>query len=161
MPNLRNVDDAIKRRLNQVPFNFKPLAPDKDLPVKLRKEWPGILRWMINGCLDWQRNGLTPAPAIQSATQEYFEEQDVPAQWLEECCDVDPGNEYKTATHAELYASWRDWAKRHGEPEGTSKSFRETLKRYGVERTRIGKSRDRGWRGIRLKMPSNRYGDDQ
>ena len=25
---------------------------------KLKAEWPGILRWMIEGCLDWQANGL-------------------------------------------------------------------------------------------------------
>ena len=57
-PSLRNVDDAVRRRFNIVPFEFKPNPVDPHLEDKLRAEWPGILRWMIEGCLDWQRNGL-------------------------------------------------------------------------------------------------------
>jgi putative DNA primase/helicase len=49
-PTLRNVDDAARRRFNIVPFIHKPPAPDRDLEAKLRAEWPGILRWMIEGC---------------------------------------------------------------------------------------------------------------
>jgi putative DNA primase/helicase len=157
MPNLRNVDDAMKRRLNRVPFNFKPTKVDTELGTKLRKEWPGILRWMINGCLAWQRDGLIPAPVIAEATKEYFEEQDVLSQWLDERCDVEPGNEFKTATHADLYASWRDYAKRMGEAEGTSKAFRETLKSRGIQRTRIGKNRSKGWKGIRLNIAQSAW----
>ena len=55
-PTLSNVDDAIRRRFNIIPFMRKPSIPDLDLEMKLRAEWPMILRWMIDGCLDWQRN---------------------------------------------------------------------------------------------------------
>ena len=27
---------------------------------KLKAEWPGILAWMIEGCLEWQKEGLRP-----------------------------------------------------------------------------------------------------
>ena len=57
-PVLSNVDDAARRRFNMVPFLYKPPAKDKELEAKLLKEAPGILRWMIEGCLDWQKNGL-------------------------------------------------------------------------------------------------------
>ena len=57
-PTLRNVDDAAKRRFNMVPFTHKPPNPDRELEHKLRAERPGILRWMIAGCLTWQRGGL-------------------------------------------------------------------------------------------------------
>ena len=55
-PRLTSVDEAIRRRLLLVPFTVQiPLAErDKELPDKLKPEWPGILRWMIDGCLDWQ-----------------------------------------------------------------------------------------------------------
>ena len=36
----------------------KPPAPDRELERTLLEEAPGILRWAINGCLDWQAHGL-------------------------------------------------------------------------------------------------------
>ena len=57
-PVLRNIGDAERRRINVIPFTRKPAEPDRELEVKLRAEWPAILRWMIEGCLDWQSNGL-------------------------------------------------------------------------------------------------------
>jgi putative DNA primase/helicase len=149
MPNLRNVDDAIKRRFNLVPFFNKPAVPDKDLADKLRKEWPGILRWMINGCLDWQRNGLTPAPAIATATAEYFSDQDIFSQWLAEYCDHDPGNEFKTEYATPLFQSWTAFAKAAGEEPGSAKALKRRLTGKGCEKkdTKQGTM----YLGIRLK----------
>jgi putative DNA primase/helicase len=48
-PVLRNVDEAARRRFNVVPFVHKPAKPDPDLEAKLKAEWPGILRWAIDG----------------------------------------------------------------------------------------------------------------
>ncbi|WP_254073239.1 phage/plasmid primase, P4 family, partial [Acidisphaera sp. S103] len=48
-PVLKNVDDAAKRRINMVPFLFKPTVVDFKLEEKLQEEGPGILRWMIEG----------------------------------------------------------------------------------------------------------------
>ena len=44
---------------------------------------------MIDGCLDWQANGLIRPASVSAATDEYFEEQDLFGQWLEEECDVE------------------------------------------------------------------------
>lgn len=62
-PRLRNVDDAARRRLNIVPFIHKPAKVDPYLGDKLKAEWPAILRWMIDGCLDWQKIVLS-APRL-------------------------------------------------------------------------------------------------
>jgi putative DNA primase/helicase len=75
-PVLQNVDDAARRRFNLVPFTRKPERPDRELEGKLKAEWPGILRWMIDGCLDWLQNGLVRPAAVQAATAAYFDEQD-------------------------------------------------------------------------------------
>ena len=90
-PNLRNIDDAAKRRFNIVPFTHKPAAPDPDLIAKLHGEWPGILRWLIDGCLAWQRVGLVRPPVVTEATAEYFEEQDTIRHWIEERCNTGKG----------------------------------------------------------------------
>src|SRR4051812_41019570 len=53
-----------------------PARRAKDLPEKLKGEWPGILAWAIAGCLEWQRIGLAPPCAVVDATKEYLEAED-------------------------------------------------------------------------------------
>jgi putative DNA primase/helicase len=64
-PGLRTVDEAIRRRFNLIPFVVTIPLPERDLKLseKLEAEWPGILQWMIDGCLAWQHTGLQ-APVI-------------------------------------------------------------------------------------------------
>jgi putative DNA primase/helicase len=71
-PGLRSVDEATRRRLHLVPFTVTiPKAErDPDLFEKLKAQWPGILRWMIEGCLAWQREGLNPPPVVTGATED-------------------------------------------------------------------------------------------
>jgi putative DNA primase/helicase len=88
-PSLRNVDEAAMRRFNIVPFTVKPAQPDTTLEQKLKAEWPGILRWMIDGCLDWQENGLLRPNSVTKATADYFGEQYLFKQWLDEECDAE------------------------------------------------------------------------
>ena len=57
-PTLQSAEPAMQRRLNIVPFTRTPAEPDKQLEEKLRDEWPAILRWMIDGCLEWRKDGL-------------------------------------------------------------------------------------------------------
>jgi putative DNA primase/helicase len=154
-PNLRNIDEATRRRFNIVPFTRQPKRPDKALGDKLRKEWPGILRWMINGCLDWQVNELTPAPTVITATADYFAGQDMIGQWLEDMCDAEPGNEFKSESSRILFKSWADYARDAGENPGSRKGFAATLERRGFVRGRAGKEGNRIWKGIRLKSTSS------
>ena len=66
-PALREVSDAIRRRMRIVEFKHKPAAEDATLEPKLLSEAPGILRWMINGALDWQASGKLLIPEVSSA----------------------------------------------------------------------------------------------
>ena len=69
-PRLRSVDEAMRRRLLLVPFTVQipPAERDTDLPRKLEAEWPAILRWCLDGCLEWQRDGLAPPEIVRAAT---------------------------------------------------------------------------------------------
>jgi putative DNA primase/helicase len=155
-PALKNIDAAMKRRLRVVPFVHKPEVVNPQLAEEMRKEWPGILRWMIEGCLDWQSNGLTTAAAVAAATDEYFEEQDLVGEWLEGY-DVDPGNNYKTSPPGDLYSSWRDFADKAGFPPGSQRTLADKLKSKGL---RNGKSNGvRYWYGIRLKVTEGADGN--
>ncbi|WP_426954126.1 phage/plasmid primase, P4 family [Muricoccus radiodurans] len=148
-PALRNVDDAARRRFNVVPFLHKPVVPDKHLTDKLQEEWPGILRWLIDGCLAWQKDGLQRPRAVLDATAEYFAEQDLLAQWVEECCDTGRGF---GDTSANLFASWRGYAQSRADEPHNAKWFATMLERQGFQRTKDCQLfRGRGFLGIQVK----------
>ncbi|MGX9430296.1 phage/plasmid primase, P4 family [Bradyrhizobium sp. LeoA1S1] len=135
-PRLQNVDDAARRRFNMVPFIRKPEKPDRQLEAKLRGEAPAILRWMIEGCLDWQRNGLVRPTSIVEATEAYFAEQDVFGQWLSECCHTDPNKQSISEYQADLFESWTAYAEESGEKAGSRVQLGKMLEKRGFAKRR-------------------------
>jgi len=132
-PRIRFVDDAIRRRFNVLPFTFKPQNPDKDLEKKLKSEWPQILHWMIQGCIDWQKNGLIRPAKVIAATEEYFDDQDIFGQWLNTKCTIDLKMDHFKTPFSKAYESWCDFADEFGETHGDKKSLGSRLKKRGIE----------------------------
>lgn len=149
-PAIRDVDEAMKRRLHLVPFTVTIPAErrDKNLPEKLLAERDGILRWMLDGCLEWQRTGLNPPTCVVSATEEYLESEDALGRWLDEECVRDSNAEAATD---ELFNAWKAWAERSGEYVGTKRRFSDDLDKRGFKRRRSGHDRSRAFQGIGLK----------
>lgn len=146
-PGLRSVDEAIRRRFHLVPFAVTIPAAERDLRLseKLRAEWPGILKWMIAGCLDWQRDGLAPPDAVTAATAAYMEAEDALAAWIDEECSREPR---AWTSSGDLFASWKAWADQAGEPVGSQKKLGQNLEKRGIQ---SGKnSGNRGYWGIAL-----------
>ena len=54
---------------------------DPSLGEKLRAEYSGILAWAIQGCLDWQREGLKPPAIVREATATYLDSEDDIGRW--------------------------------------------------------------------------------
>ena len=131
-PGLRNVDQAIRRRFNLLPFTVQipDDERDPDLPEALKAEWPGILAWCIQGCLAWQAMGLNPPAAVVDATDDYLDAEDAMASWLAECCIVAPSLELGSSL---LFASWRTWAEKAGEQAGSQKRFSQAMQSRGFE----------------------------
>ena len=77
-PRLRAVNVAIRRRMNLLPFTVTISDKERDpnLVEKLKKEWPGILAWMVEGCLQWKRIGLSPPQKVIDATEDYLDDED-------------------------------------------------------------------------------------
>lgn len=159
-PALANVDDAARRRFNIVPFTVKPTNPDRELEKKLEAEWPAILNWMIKGCIAWRQDGLQQPESVRAATAEYFGQQDLTRQWLEECTRLEPGNNHLFETSADLFRSWSDFAKANGEEAGTSKGLATKLRRHGLRQAsrKIGRKTYRGWEGANIHLRG--IGDD-
>lgn len=125
-PSLRALDEATRRRLNLVPFTVTIPTAERDLefPDKLKPEWGGILRWAIEGCIDWQRQGLNPPAIVRDATDDYLATEDLIARWIDECCDTGPDIFSPVAT---LYTNFSDWCVRNGETVCSQKRFSQNL----------------------------------
>ena len=126
-PRLNNVDEAVRRRFNIIPFIFKPAEKDAKLKDKLEAEYSAILRWMIDGCLDWQRNGLVHPSSVEQATRDYFDTQDIYGRWKRECVEIDIGNDELWERATDLYHSWVQFCEDLGEKPGTDRDFGSKL----------------------------------
>lgn len=88
-PNIRGVDFGIWDRIRLIPFECR-FTIDKKLQSVLKSELPGILRWCIEGCLEWQSGGLREPSKIVAATADYRNDQDLLADWLFERTIAEP-----------------------------------------------------------------------
>jgi len=148
-PGLRAVNEAIKRRINLIPFmvTIPEEKRDKQLAETLKAEWPGILAWAIEGCLNWQEIGLSPPEAVKNATAEYLEAEDAIGQWLSDKTECDLNG---WVSSADLFHSYKAWAQEAGEPMGSEKGLVDALKERGFKQKRQGGSGKRGFLGLRI-----------
>jgi putative DNA primase/helicase len=118
---------------------------------KLREELPGILTWAVQGCLEWQIEGLNPPAKARAAVAAYREDSDPVAGFLAECCERVP--EAETAT-AELHEFYKRWAETNGERPFGTKGLGSRLRQEfePVDRVRKpGGGFRRGFRGVSLR----------
>jgi len=150
-PLIRGTDPAIWSRIKLVPFNVQFLdgdpRQDKHLFQKLQAELPGILRWCVEGCLLWQKEGLEVPKEVIEATESYRAEQDVIAAFFNDCCVTDP--QAKTPVK-ELYKAYQDWCEENGEHPLSQRELGARLVERGYERFRGGKNGSYVWRGLGL-----------
>lgn len=116
-PIIKGGDVAIWRRLVLIPFlrNFRDdptIAMDSKREEKLKAEHAGVLTWLVQGALEYQRIGLAPPASISQAREDYRGEMDLLREWIEECCEVGSGY---TDTKARLWESWQEFSKARGQ----------------------------------------------
>jgi P4 family phage/plasmid primase-like protien len=128
-------DPAIWRRLKLTPFDIsipvEKQRPRHEVMAMFRAEFAGILNWAIQGCLEWQRDGLGVPDEVVFATKEYEAEQDTFAMFLEEKCVCVKNAQ---AASSDLYRSFREWAEAHGERVVSHKIFASWLSERGFKR---------------------------
>lgn len=158
-PAFSNVDGAIKRRFNVMPFDRKPAKADHGLKAALEAEYPGILSWMIVGCLDWQRNGLVRPEIMQATTADYFAQMDTFGNWLADRCEI--GVRF-VATTEDLFDSWSQYARQNGEEPGSRRGdFPQRMKERGfVPVNRTAGIRGRGYSGLRVAPVPDEFDEE-
>lgn len=109
VPTIRGTDDGIWRRLMLIPFEYQVSEEqvDKNLNSKLISESMGILNWIIDGAIKWQKEGLNPPDKVKIASQEYRDEMDVITMFVRDNCTVGEGLKAKGS---ELYMQYKKWA---------------------------------------------------
>lgn len=163
-PRISGTDFAIWRRIRLIPFNVKfedsQENPDTEHPRdpslddELTRELPGILNWALEGARLWYENGLNEPEVVRDATKEYREEQDVLADFVNDCCIVGPE---RRTTVADIYNSYRSWCEREGTRPWTKNRFARRLTDAGFG----SPPRELGQRvksGIALKYEEESHG---
>ena len=147
-PRVSEDDDGTWRRLRLIPFNQKIPADkvNQNLRAELREELPGVVAWMVRGCLEWQKRRLDPPKSVLAATDEYRSDEDYLSEFLDECTTE---NAQACVLAGDLGAALGIWFKRSGgKYVPSSKAIAERLKNRKFVKKRLhGK---RGWRGLDL-----------
>jgi putative DNA primase/helicase len=149
-PEIRGTDNGIWRRPRLVPFvvSFEGRG-DPDLDIKLDAEQPGILAWAVRGAMEWYRNGIGSAAAVEEATKGYREESDPIAAFLEDCAKPEPDNFHSNAFVYQCYTTWCEVnACQPVESSVLSKKLKS--KGYSIDKVKGA----RGLIGVRLKTPA-------
>jgi len=123
-PRVDHMDDAIKGRVQVIPFDMRWNRPstteydttlpdaDKDLFAKLKADSEGVLLYLIQGAVLYFQEGLTPPSEVKSFTQNYIASQDTVRRWVTEC-ETCPAEEGFTAK--QLLESYREYCAGEGE----------------------------------------------
>ena len=146
-PRVSDADDALWRRILEVPFAESIPEAERDPAVKAALTDPeqcgaALLAWMVAGLREYLADGLRPPAAVRRATDAYRARMDPLTEWWDERIEVAPE---ASATVGELFASYLAWAEGAGVRKPMSpKSFGQRLTKRGfgaqpdAAHTRIG-----------------------
>ncbi|WP_344762131.1 DNA primase family protein [Actimicrobium antarcticum] len=132
-PVIRGDDHGIWRRMVMIGFDrkFSGEEQNKHLPDMLRKEYPGILNWLIAGCLAWQKHGLDRPAEITRQVDAYRSDMDLMGNWIDETCIVEATAVIKAGA---AYTSYKNWSFQNGHRFISNQKFAQKLKDRGFDK---------------------------
>ena len=152
-PSLR-ADEAMKRRVHLIPFivTIPEAERDRELASKLKAEWPQIFAWMLDGCAEWQRTGLSATDRIKEASAAYIESNDTLGAWLEERTEPLPNGDISDGKT--LYKDFAGWCEAQGETVWKRRGWSDAMIDRGFKdaRKRINGTLTRGFYGVKLRL---------
>jgi P4 family phage/plasmid primase-like protien len=148
LPEISGRDEGIWRRIRVLKWgtNFEG-REDPQLDEKLAAEAPGILRWMVEGCLAWQREGLAEPEQVKKDTLEYRSAEDKCARFADDMgVQFIPEGRTEVRRMNELVGRW-------AQETGVQLSSGEvadwlTAKGCGRRKSRIDGVQARRWYGV-------------
>lgn len=149
LPSISLVGPAISGRivLLRIGYSVKEEMRDRSIGKEIKQnELPGVMRWLLNGCRDWQKVGLQVPECLVIDTQRYVEAQDIFGQFLAEKCVL--GFEYTESSRA-LLEAWNEFLKNEEMRPESAKRFSNRLVAAGYTSTKV--NGQRSWSGLALK----------
>jgi len=151
-PRISDTNDAVWRRITQVPFLSQIPEEERDEGLKavLTDQYvaaPAVFAWAVAGCLAWQTVGLAVPDVVNTTTQEYRDEVNPLLEFIQDCCALLPD---ARTSNTEIWERYNRWAKDNSvrRPLG-KKGFSQRLSMMAeVEALKSGSTRF--WVGIGL-----------
>lgn len=155
-PEVAADDPAIWERIILLEFNqrfiekpeFSNEHPvDKFLDNKLKNEAPGVLAWLVKGCLEWQkRKSLDVPDCVKYSTDQYKDESDTIGTFIKDELIVDENSRELSSV---LYDSYVEWQSVDGSKKLNKRQFAKKMAAKGFERHRA--SQGYYYLGVRCK----------
>jgi putative DNA primase/helicase len=153
LPIIDEASDGIWDRVHKMEWSVR--IPDNEqnthLLEDLKVEWPGILKWAVDGCLKWKKNGrLIPTESIRKQTEEYRINMNPLKTFIDDECVIGP--ELSVGV-IELKSVYDTWLNINGYDERLSaKDFSALMRESGYKKgtARINGKVVKCWFGIGL-----------
>jgi len=155
---VRDDDSAVWDRLVLLNFAARFDTPDTALPRKLQDEREGILSWLVQGALEYQRIGLAIPERVQNLKRNQREGASPIGLFIEDMCELGAEN---SVTVDDLFKAWQA----HSFEQGVKNLAQEKISfgRYisanaSIEGDRAslpGLGQKRIWTGIKLRETPN------
>jgi putative DNA primase/helicase len=149
-PRVADTSDSFWDRLVLVEFGVRISEKQADPGLGeriIKNELAGVLRWAVEGCLAWQKDGLQPPKQVKQATDEYRDEEDVIGAFLSECCVFDS---LAFTPTARIAAAAEKWAADGSRYRPSQRDIADALRQRRCISKRDPKGLVRGWKGVRL-----------
>lgn len=146
-PRVSDANNGIFRRVKVVNFPAVPVGQRRpELKAAISAEGAGILNWALRGLELLKRRGRFNIPAgVAAATADFITQNDIPANFVADCCTTGPDCRVNSS---QLYEAYKRWAQKTGHKPQSSTSIAGEWRRLGFERVRIaGKT---VWKGVEL-----------
>jgi putative DNA primase/helicase len=158
-PIVKEQDSGTWRRIKLIPFMQRFEGDRKDLTLEdtLRSEYPGILRWIVEGAVSWYAEGLRDPDSVREAIAAYKDESDPLGGFLPGRLALAPG---RWESNASIWQEYTEWARANGE-EAFSRA--STLSKALIERSRgqIAPTKRSGERGLAGVVLSSRLSEEE
>jgi putative DNA primase/helicase len=119
-PEVRDQSEGFHRRIRLVPFRNRVSGRQMVKDLGKRMAGPAVLKWLVEGALEYQRAGdtLPGCALVETSSRTYMVEQDMFAAWSSQCLERDFEGPQKPTAHRwwtptrELYSSYQYWAEK-------------------------------------------------